>query len=88
MYDDDIDYTDRACPKCGEYEVRSCHCDAFPCDDGWCDEHEDDPINFGPGEEYTMCHECLGTGVVQWCAKCGCDVTRHDYQQRNKTESP
>jgi hypothetical protein len=83
-YDDDIQYDDSPCPECGEYEVRSRDCYEITCDDGWCDEYEDDPINFAPGEEYTMCHECLGTGVLRWCAKCGCDITRREYFERNK----
>jgi hypothetical protein len=35
------------------------------------DESEDDPINFMPGELYTQCAECRGTGVEVWCPECG-----------------
>lgn len=72
------------CPNCGGYTVRSKHCDEWDCEDGWIDEHESDPINFSPGEEYTMCEECCGTGRVRWCSDCGCDITRHEWVRENK----
>ncbi len=81
-YDEDIDYLDTPCPKCGERECRSRYCDSINCDDGWCDEHEDDPINFAPGEEYVMCRECFGTGILRWCSKCGCDLNYYELRQR------
>lgn len=74
--DDDYEQDETPCPKCGEDQVRWRHCDVLDCDDGYIDEHHDDPVNFGPGELYTTCHECCGTGVVRWCAACGCDITR------------
>ncbi len=80
--DDDYDICDEACPKCGESAVRSRSCQVFDCDDGWIDEYHDDPINFLPGEEISMCHECCGTGVERWCSKCGCDITRLEYEKR------
>lgn len=82
--DDEIDLDDRPCPKCGAYEVCSRGCDEIHCDDGWCDEYEDDAINYAPGEEYTMCRECFGTGVLIWCRKCGFDITAHQYNERTK----
>ncbi len=75
-YDDDTQQEDEPCPKCGEYKVMSRYCDAINCDDGYCDEHDDDPINFGPGEEFTICHECYGTGLLRWCSGCGLDINR------------
>lgn len=81
----DFDMEDYPCPKCGAYEVRSRSCDVIGCDDGFCDEYDDDPINFAPGEELTICEECLGTGILRWCAKCGCDITQHEYL---KNEEP
>lgn len=81
-YDDDCEHEDNPCPKCGEYEVRSRCCDVINCDDGYCDEHDDDPINFGPGEEFTMCRECYGTGHLRWCSKCGCDIGWKAYKER------
>lgn len=68
------------CPKCGSFETRSRHCQAWPCDDGYCDEYEDDPINYAPGEVLTLCRECWGTGVERWCAKCGFDISGWQYR--------
>ena len=83
MDDDyDIEHCDIPCPRCGEYEVRSRRCDEWDCDDGWIDESESDPINVAPGEKYTMCRECFGTGYVRWCSKCGCDLNYLEYKQR------
>jgi hypothetical protein len=86
MIHDDIQIEDEACPQCGAYEVRSRLCDQAYCDDGWCDEHESDPINFSPGEEYSMCNECLGTGILRWCSGCGFDITRYEYTTHASTE--
>ena len=80
--DDDGELTDERCPWCRAYTVRSRGCDE--CDDGWCDEHESDPVNFAPGEEYTLCRECLGAGAVCWCSDCGFDVTRHGWQKSDR----
>lgn len=67
---DDYEIDERPCPKCGG-ETRSRHCDELHCEDGYCDEYEDDPINYSPGEAFTICEECHGTGVQWWCPKCG-----------------
>lgn len=80
---DDTMHEDEPCPKCGEYEVLSRHCDEIQCEDGWCDEYEDDPINYSPGEKYTRCNECLGTGILRWCRKCGFDITAYEFQKRS-----
>lgn len=68
----DID-SDTPCPHC-EHEVthyRPCY--EIGCDDGFIDLYEfDDPMLFDPGE-FEMCLECMGTGVVCWCPKCGKD---------------
>ena len=87
MSDDYDDYSDdycdeTPCPRCGEWEVHSRPCESIGCDDGWCDEHDDDPVNFGPGEEFTMCRECFGTGFVRWCRKCGCDLNFEEFKKR------
>ena len=78
---DDWDCDGYPCPKCGDLETRSRACDEWNCDDGLIDEHEDDPINFARGEEFSMCQECFGTGIVRWCSKCGCDISSHEHQQ-------
>ena len=89
MTDDDFwEHLDTPCPNCGAHAVRSKSCEEWDCDDGWIDEHEDDPINFAPGEEYVMCDECCGTGNVTWCTKCGCDITRREYlEERRKRKA-
>lgn len=84
-YDDDDCFEDLPpCPKCGSHETRSRHCSAFGCDDGYCDEADDDPINFAPGEEFSLCQECFGTGRERWCAACGCDIAAHNYHKQRE----
>lgn len=69
----EIDPADEACPHCGSDEIRWRHCEVIGCDDGYIDMHEyDDPLWFDEGET-EMCRECRGTGVEQWCPKCGQD---------------
>lgn len=82
-FDDETIPEDGPCPKCGEHKVMSRYCDAFNCDYGYCDEYEDDPINFAPGEEYVLCRECFGTGVMRWCSGCGCNISFYEYRLRN-----
>ena len=72
---DDYNINDTPCPKCGNGYTHDRPCQGMNCDDGYCDEYEDDPINFAPGEEYTECEECHGTGWEHWCPKCGYDLT-------------
>lgn len=73
---DDVEICEGQCPKCKEWDgIRFRYCDVIGCDDGYIDEHDSDPINFAMGEEYILCHECLGTGVVHWCSKCGADLS-------------
>jgi hypothetical protein len=40
------------------------------CDEGGFDEHEWDPINFGPGECITKCETCDGEGGYRECPLC------------------
>lgn len=49
--------------------------DDYELDDGYIDGYEEDPINFSPGEELTVCEECKGTGFQRWCPGCGADFT-------------
>ncbi len=72
----DYDYSDTPCPKCKHEPTHVRTCSALFCEDGYIDEHEDDPINFARGEEYSVCQECLGYGIERWCPKCGCDLNR------------
>lgn len=77
--DDYVFDLDGACPRCGEQELRWRDCDQIGCEDGFIDEHDDDPVNFAPGEESYMCEECFGTGSQKWCSKCGLDITRQEH---------
>ena len=71
--DDDVEFDDEACPKCGASDSLSSRCPALGCDDGWIDMHEyDDPLWYDDGEE-EACLECFGTGHLHWCKKCGFD---------------
>jgi hypothetical protein len=74
MCDDDIEYVEEACPKCGAWEVLRRDCNSLFCDDGYVDESEDDPINYMPGECLTTCEECGGHGCNVWCKNCGWDL--------------
>lgn len=70
MYDDDFQEDDLACPRCG-HQTRSRDCTAFDYEEGYIDEYHDDPINYAPGEEYSKCDDCHGTGIERWCPECG-----------------
>lgn len=70
-FSDDYDLDDRPCPKCNHHFTHSRICDSLYCEDGYIDESEEDPINLCPGEEYTKCAECGGTGIQWWCPSCG-----------------
>lgn len=69
-FPDEIETDELHCPNCGT-NTRSRHCTSLFCEDGYIDEYEDDPINFAPGEEYSRCDECHGTGIERWCPNCG-----------------
>jgi predicted RNA-binding Zn-ribbon protein involved in translation (DUF1610 family) len=85
-YDDEISDVDGACPRCGQHALRSRECDSMGCEEGYRDEHDDDPCNFAPGELYTACTECLGTGDLYWCSSCGLDMNR--YAATKRREAP
>ncbi len=71
--DDEYEIDDLPCPDCGNPNTHSRHCSAFNCEEGYVDEYHDDPINYAPGEEYTVCEECHGHTIHRWCPKCGAD---------------
>jgi len=73
-FDDDIEYDERPCPKCGQYEIRRRDCTSLLCDEGHVDEYETDPINYAPGEYLATCDECGGHGCHVWCSNCGWDM--------------
>lgn len=65
----DIDDHEYACPKCGSEECTRETC--WQCSgEGGFDEHDYDPINYGPGEETTECEECNGEGSYWICRAC------------------
>lgn len=72
-YDYETEY--ELCPKCGHDETRWRQCANLFCDDGYEDEHDSDPINYGPGERMNVCRECSGTGIERWCPSCGADLS-------------
>ena len=71
MSDHDYDIDELPCPVCDNPYTHYRFC--CECEDGFIDEHEDDPINFAPGESLVMCRECYGEGIERWCPKCGAD---------------
>lgn len=77
--DDDYEFDDLTCPKCGHSPLHSRTCSNLCCDDGYIDEYDDDPINFMEGESFYKCNECKGTGIIRWCPKCGKDLTGHKF---------
>ena len=79
----EYEFDDEPCPECGECPTHSRVCDEILCEDGYVDEHDEDPINFAPGQAYTPCDECLGYGILKWCPKCGCDLNRVRQRERN-----
>lgn len=84
MIDYEID-DESTCPECGnEYiHYRTCN----HCEDGFIDEYEDDAINYAPHSEYRRCSECLGTGLEQWCPKCGADLTDVDCSSQKAPDN-
>jgi hypothetical protein len=72
-----VDY-DLTCPYCKHSPLHSRDCTNF-CQDGVFDEADDDPINFYPGECFTPCPECLGTGVERWCPNCGKNLSNINF---------
>jgi hypothetical protein len=77
MYDDDIEFDDESCPKCGA-QCYARRCSEIGCDDGWIDRYDEDPLWYSPGEE-ERCDTCVGTGWERWCPKCGYDLQRKEY---------
>lgn len=86
---DDYEIGDLPCPACGNNATHSRHCSAFDCLDGYIDESHDDPINFAPGEEFSICRECKGHGIERWCPSCGADywVAKHAAMRRGEIQT-
>lgn len=73
MNDYEID-SDLDCPRCNHTPTHYRRCGVIGCDDGYFDEYDDDPINYGPGEALTRCSTCHGSGIERWCPSCGADI--------------
>lgn len=57
------------CAKCGsdDCERQQCwHCHG----EGGFDLHDEDAVNFAPGEETETCEECHGQGEYWFCHAC------------------
>lgn len=61
----DDDYSSPACPTClAEMDRETCwYCHGA----GEIDECDDDPVNYGPGEEVRPCPECGHAGFFWAC---------------------
>ena len=77
MDDYEQDYN-MSCPKCNHTPIHYRVCQH--CEDGFNDEHENDAINFMPGESLIRCNECYGAGTEIWCPKCGCNISQYNYE--------
>ena len=80
----DYELMDDPCPHCGHFETRYRDCDNIGCEDGWCDDFEEDPLWFSPGDS-SPCPECRGTGQFQWCPQCGLDPRKTGQKQGEVT---
>lgn len=70
--DDGINHDyDSECPHCGHSPICWRDCTELGCEDGFMDAHDDDSINYAPGELIYKCNECNGTGTISWCPGCG-----------------
>ena len=83
IYMDDYEISDEPCPKCKHDITHWRLCD---CDDGYCDAHDGDPINYMPGEIEYLCHTCKGTGVVSWCPSCGANLIKYPGKEPGEGE--
>jgi predicted RNA-binding Zn-ribbon protein involved in translation (DUF1610 family) len=69
--DDDWEYSDNSCPKCGASMAwRRCN----QCEDGYWE--DDDGIN---GSELVRCDNCRGRGHEEWCRECGWDNVYKEF---------
>lgn len=69
MSDDYPIENDPSCPKCGSDDVEWERC--WQCHgEGEFDLHDEDGVNYAPGEEYEQCTECNGRGGYLICHAC------------------
>lgn len=76
---------DFSCPKCNHSPLHSRDCTNW-CEDGFFDEHDEDPVNFSPGEVELPCDECKGTGIERWCPNCGENLSGHQFPGHDLTD--
>ena len=74
-FDDETEFDEETCPKCGHYPSLARRCSVLGCDDGWINRYDEDPLWYDEDDE-EMCTECWGTGWQRWCPKCGFDLQR------------
>lgn len=72
-FDDDIEYAETECPKCGSWEVYQRDCQY--CEEGYSD-HDcgDDCCCCLEPENNVVCDMCEGRGYHKWCRNCGWDL--------------
>lgn len=63
---EEFDYP--CCKKCGG-DLEWIDCWQHDCEDGWYDLHDEDPINYEPGDR-ARCNECDGNGGWSVCRAC------------------
>ncbi len=79
----DYEHDETSCPECGHAPTHWRDCGSM-CDEGYFDEHDDDPINYTPGEMMTPCSRCHGTEIEHWCPKCGLDIQAKLVKEREQ----
>ena len=76
MDDYELDF-EQECLKCGHSPTRWRDC--WKCGGeggrGWDDLQFEDPLWYSPSD-FIACDECNGTGIIEWCSKCGCDINK------------
>ena len=75
FFDEDTEFDDEPCPRCGHAPTLARRCDVLGCDDGWIDRYDEDP-GWYDEDDPELCTECWGTGWQRWCPKCGFNLQR------------
>lgn len=75
---------DNPCPKCGHEPTHYRDCSELGCEDGAIDESEEDFCL--PGTVLVSCETCHGTGIEQWCPKCGYEFRNKDFFTNEEDE--
>lgn len=81
MEEYELNYDD-SCPKCGHSPLKYRDCIELSCEDGYIDESDE---NYElQGTTVVKCDTCNGSGIEQWCPKCGKDLSGYDFGPDNK----